>query len=220
MKLAVDAIVFGLKERMLHLLLIRRKYPPFQDHWALPGGFVLETETLQEAVKRELLEETAADVHNLQHFGYYDTPNRDPRERILSIAYFGLVRKSQVKPFATTDAAEARWFPFQQLPNLAFDHAQIVADGLTALQQSLHNSPVGFNLLDEKFTLPELENIYQTILQKEIDRRNFRKKLASYQLLKEVGYAPIQGKGRPSVLYSFDETVYRKLEKEGLQFEI
>lgn len=216
MKLTVNAAIFGIKEKNLHLLLISQNHSSFKDTWALPGGFILAEETLQEAIIRELNTNNASKVGALQHFGYYDAPERDPRGRIISVCYLGLMRKSEVETCTSSDASMAQWFPLSCLPTLAFDHAQMVQDGLIALQKALETSPIVFNFLDEKFSLPEIENIYQIVFQKEIDKRNFRKKLFLHNLLQEVGNAPIQGKGRPAVLYRLEQQVYESLQTKNI----
>ena len=152
-KVAVDAIVFGYsKAEAVSVLLIKRKYPPFKDSWAIPGGFVLEEESLEDAVKRELLEETGIKVNYLEQLYTFGTPKRDPRQRIISIAYFALVKSSQFQQLkASTDAEEAGWFSINKLPALAFDHEQILQTAIERVRAKIRYQPIGFELLDKKF---------------------------------------------------------------------
>ncbi len=219
--LTVDAIVFGYQHQQLFVALVRRKYDPFAGQWALPGGFVLEDESLETAVKRELWEETGIRINYLEQLYTFGDVNRDPRRRIVSVAYFGLVRPKDFKIKADTDAAEVAWFDVKDLPPLAFDHANILKAALHRLRAKLTYQPIGLNLLDKKFPFGDLERLYMTILDKEIDRRNFRKKFLKFGILNELDeYAPTSDRGRPGKLYSFDERKYKVLLKEGILFEI
>lgn len=219
--LAVDAIVFGYQHEQLFVALVKRKYEPYAGHWALPGGFVLEDEDLEKAVKRELLEETGIRLNYLEQLYTFGDVGRDPRHRIVSVAYFGLVRPKDFKIKAATDAAEVAWFDVKQLPPLAFDHDKILAVALDRLRAKLTYQPIGLNLLDKKFPFGDLERLYTTILDKPIDRRNFRKKFLKFGILNELDeYAPAIDKGRPGKLFSFDEKEYKALLKKGILFEI
>jgi 8-oxo-dGTP diphosphatase len=222
-KVAVDAIVFGYsKKEGVSVVLISRKYPPYQNAWALPGGFVLSGESLEDAVQRELLEETGIAVNYLEQLFTFGKPDRDPRQRVISVAYFGLVNTSHYQELkASTDAAHARWFPIKKLPVLAFDHKQILNMAIDRLRTKIHYQPIGFELLDKKFPFSDLEKLYTVLLDKEINRRNFSKKILSFGILEETGeLSAIRGKGRPGKIYRFNQKRYRELLKEGFHFEI
>lgn len=222
-KVAVDAIVFGYsKKEGVSLLLIQRKYEPFKNSWALPGGFVLADESLETAVIRELQEETGITVNYLEQLYSFGEPDRDPRQRVISIAYFGLVKTSQFHELkASTDAENAAWFSIKKLPALAFDHKQIIRQAVERLQSKIRYQPIGFELLDKKFPFSDLEKLYAALLDKEINRRNFSKKILSFDFLEETGeLSKPDGKGRPSKMYRFNQKRYKELLKEGFHFEI
>jgi 8-oxo-dGTP diphosphatase len=222
-QVAVDAIVFGYsKADGVSVLLIQRKYPPFKDQWALPGGFVLEEESLEDAVQRELVEETGVKVAYLEQLYTFGDPNRDPRQRVISVSYFALVKSSlyqEVK--ASTDAEDVRWFNIKQLPKLAFDHQKIVDTAIERVRSKIRYEPIGFELLDKKFPFADLEKLYMTLLDREVDRRNFAKKMLALDVLDETDeVAKAEGKGRPSKMYQFNKKRYQELLKKGIHFEI
>lgn len=222
-QVTVDAIVFGYsKQEGVSVLLIKRKYPPFKDSWALPGGFVLEKESLEEAVKRELLEETGITVNYLEQLYTFGDPNRDPRQRIVSVAYFALVKSALFQQLkASTDADEARWFSINKLPSLAFDHKEIVKKAIERVRTKIRYEPIGFELLDKKFPFADLEKLYTALLDRPIDRRNFTKKIHSLDLLEDTGeFAVGTGAGRPSKIFQFNKKRYQELLKAGMHFEI
>lgn len=220
---AVDAIVFGYsKEDGVKVLLIKRKYHPFQEHWAIPGGFVEADESLEDAVERELKEETGVKINYLEQLYTFGKPDRDPRKRIISVAYFGLVKSSQfAKLEADSDAEDADWFNIKQLPKLAFDHKKILKVAIDRLRSKIIYQPIGFELLDRKFPFSDLEQLYTTLLDRPIDRRNFKKKVMSLGILDELDEKAKSSKaGRPGNLFKFNKTTYNKLVKEGIHFEI
>ncbi len=219
-RLAVDAVVFGYSEQQLQLLLVRRKIQPFKGEWALPGGFVLPGESLEQAVERELREETGAQINYLEQLYTFGLPDRDPRQHVVSVAYFALVNPGQFHILAATDAAEAGWFSFENLPKLAFDHEKIAKYALERLRGKLTYEPIGLNLLDKDFRFSDLEKLYESILGREIDRRNFRKKFLSFGILDEINVQHSGQKGRPGTLFRFDEKKYHALKKQGFLFEI
>ncbi|MBD3582552.1 NUDIX hydrolase [Flavobacterium selenitireducens] len=220
--LAVDAIIFGYKKSHLFVLLIKPKSGPFANVWCLPGGFVNEEESLRQAVERELLEETGISVNYLEQLYTFGNVGRDPRKRVVSVAYFGLVDPSKLSLVekTETDAEAARWFAINELPPLGYDHPEIVATALERLRAKLSYQPIGFDLLPDKFPFSDLENLYASILEKEIDRRNFRKKIMSFGFLRETDAQIASGKGRPANLFQFDKTRYEQLSKENFLFEI
>lgn len=220
-KLAVDAIVFGYTNNSLNVLLIKQKFGELKNQWALVGGFVKDNETLQSAVNRELSEEAGIKVNYLEQlYTFGDDLNRDPRFRVVSVAYFALVNSTKLVLTADSDAEEAGWFSIEKLPKLAFDHKEIVKQAYKRLQGKLTYQPVGFDLLPREFLFSELENLYCTILNKEIDRRNFRKKILSFGIIEETEHFSPQKTGRPAKLFRFNKQQYNKLQKEGFVFEI
>ncbi|WP_282134663.1 NUDIX hydrolase [Seonamhaeicola maritimus] len=219
-KLSVDAVVFGYEEGEISVLLIKRKYKPFKEKWAIPGGFVLNDESLEEAVQRELQEETGVKINYLEQLYTFGNPTRDPRGRVVSIAYFGLVRPNTFKIFASTDAAEVAWFNINELPELSFDHKDILEIAIKRLQGKITYEPIGFELLDKKFPFSDLEKLYTTLLGREIDRRNFRKKILGLNVLDELDEKVSKGSGRPANLFQFNQKRYFQLKKEGIIFEI
>jgi 8-oxo-dGTP diphosphatase len=220
-KVAVDAIVFGYANNTLHVLLIRQKFGPLKNSWALVGGFVKDEETLSQAVNRELLEEAGVKVNYLEQlYTFGDDIKRDPRTRVISVSYFALVNSNNIILKPDTDAEDARWFPVNELPTLAFDHSTIFKTALKRLQNKLTYQPIGFDLLPKEFLFSELENLYCTILETEIDRRNFRKKILSFGMIEETEKFGAKVKGRPAKLYRFNKAKYTQLLKQGFVFEI
>ncbi|HXJ59259.1 MAG TPA: NUDIX domain-containing protein [Verrucomicrobiae bacterium] len=218
--LTVDCVVFGLDEGELKLLLIQRGLEPFQGRWALPGGFVRVEETLDEAARRELAEEAGLRNVFLEQLYTFGAVDRDPRERVVSVAYYALVKLSDHRAKAATDAAEARWFPISDVPRLAFDHRNILRTALARLQGKVRYQPIGFELLPAKFTLSQLQHLYEVILGAELDKRNFRKKVLSFELLVPLKETQMIGRHRPAQLFRFDPDRYEKLKKRGFNFEL
>lgn len=216
--LTVDCAVFGFDSGSLQVLLIRRGLEPFRHHWALPGGFVRVEESLEDAARRELEEETGLHGVFLEQLYTFGRLNRDPRERVVSIAWFALVKPSALS--ASTDAAEANWFSVSDLPPLAFDHAEILDTALERLRGKLTYQPIGFELLPPKFTLTQLQSLYEAVLGKPLDKRNFRKKVLSYDLLIPLKEKHQDGPHRPAQLYRFDPVRYEKLKRRGFLFEL
>lgn len=220
-KLAVDIVLFGYEKSQLFILLIKQKYGKYKDTWSLPGGFVLNEEGLKEAALRELQEESGVKVKDLEQlFTFGDDIDRDHRYRVVSVAYFGTVKPSSMKLKATTDSLDAQWFPIEKISTLPYDHIDILQMAYSRLKAKLNYQPIGFNLLDKKFPFSDLENLYMTILQKKIDRRNFRKKILSFDFLEETDEIIKKGSGRPATLYKFNQAKYKHSVKQGINFEI
>lgn len=220
-KVAVDAVVFGYESKKnLSVLLIKRGVEPYKNSWALPGGLVMDDESLEQAVTRELKEETGVKIDYLEQLYSFGQPGRDPRNRVVSISYFGMVRPNQFTIQADTDADEVQWFPIDKLPELAFDHKSILNMAKERLKAKLQYQPIGFGLLSKEFPFSDLEHLYTTILENQIDRRNFRKKILSFDILEETDKISQQGSGRPAKLFKFNKKKYDQLEKEGFHFEI
>lgn len=218
--LTVDCVVFGFDDGGLKVVLVRRGIAPFEGMWALPGGFVRLEETLEEAARRELAEETGLREVYLEQLYTFGALARDPRERVVSVAWFALVRRADHLPAAASDAAEAAWFEVDALPALAFDHDQILAAALERLRGKIRWQPVGFELLPEQFTLGKLQALYETILGRTLDKRNFRRKLLSLDFLIPLEQTSTAGSRRPARLYRFDRANYRELTREGFIFDL
>jgi 8-oxo-dGTP diphosphatase len=216
----VDCVVFGLDDKELKVMLIQRALAPFEGKWALPGGFVRPDETLDAAARRELEEETGLRKVFLEQLYTFGAVQRDPRERVVSVAYYALVNLRDHQVHASTDARDAGWFGVHDVPSLAFDHADILHMALDRLRGKLRYQPVGFELLPKKFTLSELQHLYELVLERELDKRNFRKRVLAMDLLIETDEVQQDVSHRAARLYRFDERKYRRLAKAGFNFEL
>lgn len=218
----VDCVVFGLalEEQELKVLLIQRQLEPFAGAWALPGGFVRMDETLEEAARRELQEETGLNKLYLEQLYTFGDLERDPRGRVITVAYYALVKLGDHKAKAATDAREARWFSIQQIPEVVFDHQQIIDTAVQRLQGKVRYQPIGFELLPKKFSLFQLQKLYEIVLERELDKRNFRKKILAMGLLEALDEWQDDVAHRAARLYRFDERRYRELKKQGFNFEL
>ena len=179
-----DCVIFAYEDWKLKVLLVKRGGEPYKGEWALPGGFLRGDETAREGALRELKEETALEASAIGELGVFSDPSRDPRERVITIAFYALVKPSKVQ--GGDDADEAAWFPIDDLPQLAFDHADIIHSALERLKRDIHFEPIGFDLLDEEFTIPDLQRLYEIILGVKFDRRNFQRKILSSGILEEA----------------------------------
>lgn len=218
--LTVDCVVFGMDEEDLKVLLIKRGLEPFVGKWALPGGFVRMEEALDAAARRELEEEAGIRPSHLEQLFTFGEPGRDPRGRVVTVAYFALVKLTDHRVQASTDAREAAWFSVWDTPKLAFDHAEILGTALQRLKGKLRYQPIGFELLPPKFTLTQLQRLYEIILERQLDKRNFRKKILSMDLLEELDEVEQDVSHRAARLYRFDHKKYKQLEKAGFNFEL
>ena len=218
--LTVDCVVFGFDDEELKVLLIERGLEPFKGKWALPGGFVRVDESLDDAARRELEEEAGLKNVFLEQLYTFGALHRDPRERVVSVAYYALVKLAAHETKAATDAADARWFPLSKIPKLAFDHAEILGTALARLKGKVRYEPIGFELLPPKFTLSQLQHLYEAALETNLDKRNFRKKVLSYDLLIPLKEKQMTGRHRPAQLFRFDADKYEKLKKRGFNFEL
>jgi 8-oxo-dGTP diphosphatase len=216
----VDCVVFGLDELELKLMLIQRALAPFKGKWALPGGFVRVDEALDEAARRELEEETGLHSIFLEQLYTFGAVDRDPRERVVSVAYYALVNLRDHPVNAATDASAAAWFGVHDVPSLAFDHDEIVQVALERLRGKLRYQPIGFELLPRKFTLSQLQHLYERVLERPLDKRNFRKRVLAMNLLVELDEVEQDVAHRAARLYRFDERKYRRLVKQGFNFEL
>lgn len=216
----MDCVVFGFDEGELKVLLIQRALDPFKGKWALPGGFVRVEETLDDAARRELEEEAGLKNVFLEQLYTFGAVNRDPRERVVSVAYYALVKLAAHDTKAATDAADAQWFPISKVPKLAFDHGDILAIALERLKGKVRYQPIGFELLPPKFTLSQLQHLYEAVLGGELDKRNFRKKVLGFGILIPLKETQMMGRHRPAQLFHFDADKYEKLKKKGFNFEL
>lgn len=198
---AVDVVLFIFQSEKLNVLLIKRRHPPFQGQWAIPGGFVEVDESLEDAARRELHEETGLKDIPLIQLHTFGQPGRDPRMRVISVVYLALAHYAQVAPRAGDDAAEVGWYPIDDLPSLAFDHTDILSHALENLRTQLPDA-AAFRLLPAEFTLPELQIIYEAISGERTDKRNFRRKIYQSNVLRETGKLR-SGEGRPARLYRY-----------------
>jgi ADP-ribose pyrophosphatase YjhB (NUDIX family) len=218
--LTVDAVVFGLDKEDLKVLLIRRGLEPFQGRWALPGGFVRVEESLEDAVRRELREETGIAEVFLEQLYTFGAVDRDPRERVVTVAYYALVRLGDHRVQAATDARDAAWFAVSEARGLAFDHDRILAAALERLKGKVRYQPIGFELLAPEFTLTQLQRLYEMILETPLDKRNFRKKILAMDFLVPLDEVQKDVAHRAARLYRFDRKKYQRLQKRGFNFEI
>lgn len=202
-----DCVIFGYDGKVLSILLVERGNDPYKGCWALPGGFMEIDETVEECARRELLEETHLNLPKANHFEQFHTfskVDRDPRERILSVAFFALVKPEDFEVAGGDDAAQARWFNQNELPRLAFDHSEIIRLAKERLRERVRTHPIAFKLLNQKFTMPELQNLYETILGVTYDRRNFSRKVRESGFLKQEGVSTEPQANRKPLLYSLD----------------
>lgn len=217
--LGVDVIIFSFREKELQVLLIQRKYPPFEEEWAIPGGFVKNSESAEMAAIRELEEESGVSDVYMEQLYTFSSVNRDPRGRVVSVAYMALLPgDSDVQLNAGTDAADAKWFSVEALPNLAFDHSKILGYARERLINKLEYTTAGFRLLPMKFTLSELQMVYEKVLGKSLDKRNFRRKLELLDILKPTEESRMEGATRPALLFTLSEKKFEKLKNKGILF--
>ncbi|HZO71548.1 MAG TPA: NUDIX domain-containing protein [Ktedonobacteraceae bacterium] len=207
----VDVVMMSLRQRDLQVLLVKRRAWPYEGMWAIPGGFVNIDESLEAAAKRELQEETRVQDVYLEQLYTFGDPGRDPRTRVITVVYFALLDSERLHVKAASDAADVGWFPVYDLPPLAFDHAQILEYTLNRLRGKLEYTTIAFNLLSEQFTLRELQRVYEIILHRKLDKRNFRKKILATGILEDTGAKKMEGTHRPARLYRFNPEAERKL---------
>ena len=207
-----DCVIFGFNGERLQVLLIERGIEPYKGRWAFPGGFLKMDETAEEGAKRELKEETGLADAYIQQLHTFSNPDRDPRERVITIAYYALVKIQEVK--GGDDAASARWFPLDEIPPLAFDHDYILRMATQRLREQIHFQPIGFELLPEKFTIKELQSLYEAILGINFDRRNFAKKMLHLEILTELDETVWPTPKREARLYKFNADKYEELKRK------
>lgn len=212
-----DCVIFGFDGERLQVLLVERGIEPFKGRWAFPGGFLKMDETAEEGALRELKEETGLEGAYMEQFHTFSAPERDPRERVITIAYYALVKIQEVK--GGDDAASARWFPLDEIPSLAFDHDYILRMATQRLREQIHFQPIGFELLPEKFTIKELQLLYEAILGINFDRRNFAKKMFHLEILIDLEETIWPTPKREAKLYRFNADKYDELKRKGFRLE-
>ena len=218
--LSIDCVVFGFENSRMEVLLIKRKREPEKDKWALPGGFILKNESLDSAAVR-ILEETS-NVKNiyLEQVHTFGEVDRYPTRRVITIAYYALIDpdKHSLKP--GIDTTDVQWFPINNLPETPFDHKTILNTALDKLRKQVRTEPVGFELLPKKFTLTQLQMLYESILGMKMDKRNFRKKILGLKILIALEEHQKSVAHRAARLYKFDTKRYKTLSEQGFNFEL
>ena len=218
LQVTVDVVIFALRDWELQVLLIQRRLPPFEGGWALPGGFVRDGESLDAAARRELEEETGVRDVYLEQLYTFGDPDRDPRGRVVTVAYYALLTGDAVPLAAGTDAGAAMWMPARKHPPLAFDHEGILDYALQRLSNKLEYTTVGFKLLPRKFTLGQLQRVYETVLGRKLDKRNFRRKMSLLGILKPLDEWIQDGPSRPAQLHRFSAKQFEQLRDKGILF--
>ena len=214
--IAVDVVLFTIQDGTLKVLLVKRQHRPYRGAWALPGGLVGPDESVDSAVLRELQEETNISHIYLEQLYTFGEPNRDPRGRVIAVAYYALVNWQQVPLRARARVSDANWCAVKRLPPLAFDHQRIVEYALERLRNKINYTTVGFQLLPKQFTLTELQSAYEVLLSCRLDKRNFRRKMLQLGILKETRDFKAAGRQRPARLYTFTEPKVVKLQEKGI----
>ena len=212
-----DCVIFGFDGVAIKVLLIQRGIEPFKGKWAFPGGFMKMDETAEECAKRELEEETGLNNASVEQFYTFSDVNRDPRERVITVAHYALVKLSEVK--GGDDAASAKWFDLETIPSLAFDHDRILRMALSCLKERICFEPIGFELLPELFSMTELQNLYEAILEVKFDRRNFYNKMLKLGILTEAVPRPANASRRTPSKYRFNAEKYTELKQKGFRLE-
>ncbi len=196
-----DIVIFTVRDAKLNVLLIKRGAEPYKQSWALPGGFVRIDEHIDDCAKRELFEEAGLDNVYLEQLYTFGKPNRDPRERVISVAYYTLTPSEGLSLKAGTDAADAGWYPVEDLPEVAFDHAEIIETARIRLSAKMEYSTIGLQFMPAEFTLSQLQVVYEQAIGRVLDKRNFRKWILSLNLIEETGKKFASGAHRPAMLY-------------------
>lgn len=231
--ISIDCVIFGFHENQLKVLLL--KWNDLQQ-WCLPGGFIYKDEHVDKSAERILQERTGLNDIFLKQFFTFGDPNRERTkgknapikakknswlmERFITIGYWALVEFSKVKPMPDSLSDDCRWFDVHKIPKLMLDHGDIIKKALESLQMNLNDYPVGINLLPDKFTMPELQQLYETILDKSLDRRNFQKKILALDILQRLNERKLGGAHKAPYYYRFDQKKYQKAMKQGLKFGI
>lgn len=218
--LSIDCVVFGYNEGRVQVLLIERNAEPYKNNWALPGELVSIDTNLEDSANDILQNLTGLSNIFMEQFFTFGSVDRHPAGRVTTVGYYSLVGSNKYKPIASSWAKSIKWFDISDLPNLAFDHEQILQKGINTLKRRVRYRPVGFELLGNKFTLSELQDLYEAILDYKFDKPNFRKKILSMDLLIQLDEFQENVSHRPAKLFMFDETRYKQLREDGFVFDI
>jgi 8-oxo-dGTP diphosphatase len=216
-----DSVVFGFDGKELYILLVERGQEPYKGCWALPGGFLREADcSLEDCAKRELLEETNVKVHEMRQLGAFGNIDRDPRERVITTAFYALIRPSYYKVIGGDDAHGAKWWPIDAIPNLAFDHSDIIFQARKRIKEDARHQDIAFSLLNDTFSIGELQRLYEKIMGVKYDRRNFERKMRSSGILQEAGIRREKIQSRPAQLFSLDKDKFEEVkEKDNGEFD-
>lgn len=218
--ISIDCVIFGFDGNDLQLLLIKRNLEPSKGMWALPGGFILSDENLKDAAQRILEEMTAANNIYMEQVFTFGDVDRYPLRRVITVTYYALVKPGNYQLNPGPDASEVAWFSVNEMPELPFDHHKIYSYALDKLRQKIHHEPIGFNLLPKKFSLTELQVMYEAILGQSLDKRNFRKKLLKMKILVNLKEKQKGVAHRAAELYKFDPEMYEAMKLKGFSFDI
>ncbi|OIN60048.1 NUDIX hydrolase [Arsenicibacter rosenii] len=216
----VDCVIFGYDGKQLSVLLLNRKEEPYAGMWTIPGGFLYLDETLEASADRILTTKTGIASLFLEQLFTFGKPDRDPRGRVLSVAYYALINPERFELSAGNMANDVNWFPIGQLPELGFDHNDVLKTAIQRLQAKATYQPIGFELLNPQFTISELQDLYECILDVKLDRRNFHKKMMASGIVRPTGQKRLGEKNRAPELFEFDREQYNELVKSGFQFKI
>ena len=218
---STDTAIFGFENNCIKVLLYKRAQNPLKGSWALPGGFLIKGELIEQAARRILKDTTGVEDIYLEEVGVFDQLDRFPSWRVFTVGYFALVNPRRYDLISSgMFTLEAKWFKIDELPKLAWDHKHIIDKALEKLKVRVLNKPIGFELLSEKFTLPQLQTLYEVVLGKSFDKRNFRKKIMHMDILTKLNEKDRKGKKRPADLYRFNKHNYKKLVEKGIIFGI
>lgn len=217
---SVDNVIFGLSDSKLKVLLIERREEPFFGEWALPGDLVETNEDLRDAPKRILKELTGLSDVYLEQVHTFGKVDRHPLGRVITVGYYSLVDIKKARPKASSIAAKVKWANVFEIENLPFDHMEVLAKCVDRLQIKVRKMPIGFDLLPAKFTLSDVQELYEAVLNKQLDKRNFRKKFLSMGLLDDVKEYQTGVAHRPAKLFKFETAIYEEFKAKGFNFEI
>jgi ADP-ribose pyrophosphatase YjhB (NUDIX family) len=218
--ISIDCVIFGFNKGILEVLMVKHAIGSIKGEWGLPGGFIKKNESIDNAAQRLLSELTGLDNIFLEQLKAFGEPNRFPLKRVITIGYYALINREEYDVKAGFTASEAKWYKIDSIPNLIYDHNEILDFGLKKLQNRILKAPIGFNLLPEKFTLLQLIHLYEEILNKDLDKSNFRRKILKMKLLVALDEKQQDVSHRAAKLYKFDFKIYEKLSQKGFNFEI
>ncbi len=218
--ISIDCVIFGFENNELEILLIKRGFDPFTGQWALPGGFILKEEELDKSAKRILFETTGVNKIFMKQIAAFGGLHRYPDRRVFTVGYFALISPDNYDLHPGLNIKDVKWVKLNKIPNLPFDHNKIIDNALMKLRQRVRTQPVGFELLPKKFTLPQLQLLYEKILGKDFDKRNFRKKILKMNLLEKLDIKETNSVGRAAFFYKFDQKAYNDFKNQGFVFDL